>query len=306
MRPALPQGLDPATFDAFHDDPGAWRPAIDALVRGQGWAGDWQPAGEGTVLVALLGTAQVLKCYPPFLRDHAAFERAVLGWLPADLGVATPRMLAHGKHDGWPWVRMTQLPGRLLLSRWPHMPEPARLALLERLGALVAAWQSQPVGALAALAPRWTDFVTRQRAGCRARQQRTGLPAHLLASLEAFLDGPLPEGPDRVLTGEFTPMNLLVDETDALGGLFDFGDGLIGPAAYDWLGPLCFLCAGQAARVRAFEAGLGQALAAPEALLRLLLLHRYSHLPAQLAGLPDWQAAPDLPSLAHRLFAPGR
>lgn len=302
----FPPAPGPADLDALHEDLAAWRAAMDALLRSQGWSGDWQPAGEGTVLVALLGTTEVLKCYPPFLRDHAAFERAVLDWLPADLGVPTPRVRAHGEQDGWPWVRMTQLPGRLLLSRWPLMPEPARLALLERLGALVAAWQSRPVGALAALAPPWPDFVARQRAGCRARQQRTGLPAHLQARLEAFLDGPLPAGPDRVLTGEFTPMNLLVDEADALAGLFDFGDGLIGPAAYDWLGPLCFLCAGQAARVRAFEAGLGQALPAPEPLLRLLLLHRYSHLPAQLAGLPGWQAAPDLPGLARLLFAPGR
>ena len=159
-----------------------------------------------------------------------------------------------------------------------------------------------PVAEQALLAPRWPDFLAGQRAQCAARQQRTGLPAHLLAQLEAFLDGPVPEGPDVLLTGEYTPMNLLVDAQDGLSGMFDFGDGLIGPAAYDWLGPLCFLCDGEPARVQAWFDGLGQPLPEPDPLLRLLLLHRYSHLPAQLASLSDWALSPDLPSLARRLL----
>jgi hypothetical protein len=34
-----------------------------------------------------------------------------------------------------------------------------------------------------------------------------------------------------------------------------------------------------------------------DGMLRLLLLHRYSHLKAQIA-VPGWQAAPDFPALA--------
>ena len=40
-------------------------------------------------------------------------------------------------------------------------------------------------------------------------------------------------------------MNLLYQA--GLSGMFDFGDGLVGPAAYDWLGPLSFLAAGERA-----------------------------------------------------------
>ncbi len=300
---SLLQDPSPDDFHAWREQPQAWQAAMEALLRAQGWSGPWQAAGEGTVLVALLGQAQVLKCFPPFLRDHCLFERGMLESLQGRLNMPTPLLLAQGEHQGWPWTRMSQLPGRLLLERWPQMAEPARLALLQRLGALVAELQALPVGTQAALAPRWADFLAGQRAGCLTRQQRTGLPAHLLAQLPAFLDGPVPEGEDRLLTGEFTPMNLLVNEADELRGLFDFGDGLVGPGAYDWLGPLSFLCCGDAARVRAFFAGLGQALPQPEPLLRLLLLHRYSHLPIQLAGVPGWEATPDLPALARRLFA---
>jgi hygromycin-B 7''-O-kinase len=302
----LPSDLDARRFDALHDDPTAWHGAMEALLRHLGWQGPWRPAGEGTVLVALLGSEQVLKLYPPFLRDHWAFERGLMARLQGQLSLPTPALLDSGETDeAWVWTRMTQLPGRLLLERWPRLDEPARLALLRRLGGLVREVQALPVGAQARLAPAWSDFLARQRAGCLARQQRTGLPAHLLAQLPAFLNGPLPGGgadPEVLLTGEYTPMNLLVDDADGLSGMFDFGDGLVGAAAYDWLGPLTFLCAGHAARVQAFFSGLSQPLPEPEPLLRLLLLHRYSHLPLQLAGLVGWAESADLPSLARRLL----
>ncbi len=301
---AWPTSIDATAFDALHDQPEAWRPAMEALVRAQGWTGDWRAAGEGTVLVALLGDAQVLKLFPPFLADHAHFEQGLLHRLQGQLSLPTPTLLAQGEQDGWRWTRMTQLPGQLLLTRWPHMTEPQRLTLLQRLGELAREVHALPVGDQAERAPAWADFLTRQRAQCVARQQRTGLPAHFLAQLPAFLDGPLPaEGaPDVLLTGEYTPMNLLVDEHDALAGMFDFGDGLVGLPAYDWLGPLCFLCSGVPARVQAWFDGLQQPVPAdPGPLLRLMLLHRYSHLPFQLASLPGWQDEPTLARLAERL-----
>lgn len=298
----LPQDLNVQAFDAFHDDPAAWHGAMDALVRAQGWTGDWQPAGEGTVLVALLGREQVLKLYPPFLRDHWAFERGLLARLHGRLSVPTPELLASGEEQGWAWTRMTLLPGRLLEGHWQHLDEPLREALLRQLGQLVNEVHALPVGEQAQLALPWPAFLAQQCAAVLARHQRVGLPAHLLAELPAFLDGPLPSGPDVLLTGEYTPMNLLIDDAGSLCGMFDFGDGLIGPRPYDWLGPLTFLAAGRRARVQAFFDGLGEAPPDPATLMRLLLLHRYSHLGIQLRDVPGWEREPSLAALARRVF----
>lgn len=306
MSRELPQGLDPAAFDAFHDDPAAWRPAMDDLLRAQGWSGDWQPAGEGTVLVALLGNAQVLKLYPPFLRDHWAFEHGLMPRLHGRLSLPTPRLLASGEEQGWPWTRMSLLPGRLLEEVWAGYDEDLRERLLRRIGQLMREVHALPVGEQAQLALPWPEFLAARRAGVLARQQRTGLPAHCLAELPAYLDGPIPEGSDVLLTGEYAPMNLLVDDAGQLCGMFDFGDGLVGPAAYDWLGPLTFLGAGRPARVRALFEGLGLRTAPdPDALMRLFLLHRYSCLRIQLRDVPDWQHEADLGALARRLFGAG-
>jgi hygromycin-B 7''-O-kinase len=155
---------------------------------------------------------------------------------------------------------------------------------------------------LAQHAPAWHDFIAGQRARCHARQQRTGLPPHLLQQLESFVAGPLPSGPPVMLTGEYTPMNLLAEQ-GRLSAMFDFGDGLVGPREYDWLGPLAFLCAGHAARAHAFFEGYG---VVPDAearlsLLRLMLLHRYSNLKAQIAH-PGWQQARSFEALAQLIW----
>jgi len=298
MNPhALPADLDWSAFDALHDDLPAWRAAIESLAAGLG-SGPVVQMTEGSVLVALIGRSHALKLYPPFLRDHFEFECAALVRIGAGLPVPTPTLQATGEYQGWPWLLMTQLHGEPLTAAWPHLSEAHKCALLSDLGALAAQVHALPVGEMAGHAPVWPDFLASQRQRCRARQQRTGLPPHLLAQLDGFMQGDVPQGPDVILTGEYTPMNLLVQK-GRLYGMFDFGDGLVGPREYDWLGPLCFLAAGHAARCEAFMAGYGATLDAPMrlALLRLLLLHRYSNLRAQIA-CPGWQQAPDFETLA--------
>lgn len=293
----LPPSISVADFDDLHDDLPRWRTLIEALGAEHGSQPVRQMA-EGTVLVALLGQDKVIKLYPPFLRDHFAFEQAALARLGGRLRVPTPELLASGERDGWPFLVMTQLAGEPLTEVWPTLDEGQRCQMLASLGSLAAQVHSLPVGDLRTLSQPWQSFIELQRQRCAQRQTRNGLPAHLLAQLNTFLQGDLPTGQDVILTGEYTPMNLLAHE-GRLAGMFDFGDGLVGPAAYDWLGPLCFLAAGHAERCQAFFSGYGVQpdAAARQALLRLLLLHRYSNLPAQIT-MPQWQQAGSFEDLA--------
>ncbi len=296
--PALPADPGVAEFDALQEDPSRWIGVVSALAAPYSSA-PAVPAGEGTVLVALLGRELVLKLYPPFLRDHFEFERAMLTHLQGRLSLPTPQLLSSAEHAGWPYLVMTQLPGTPLDRVWPGLSQAERCAALRTIGRVAAEVHALPLGAMPALAPRWADFLQGQRQRCHARQQRTGLPSQLLAQLDAFLQGPLPEGPDVILTGEYTPFNLL-HQGQGLSAMFDFGDGLVGPREYDWLGPMCFLAAGDPERLDAFFDGYhGRPFdrRQREALLRLLLLHRYSNLQAQIA-VPGWQAAPDFGTLA--------
>jgi len=297
----LPAEIDVQAFDALHDQPERWHGVVASIAAGFSSA-PVTPAAGGTVLVGLVGAELVVKLFPPFLRDHFEFERELLDRLHGRLSLPTPRRVAGGERDGWPYHVMTQLPGRTLDTVWPALDEATKCSVLQHLGRTSAEVHALPVGSMAALAPAWPAFLQRQRERCHVRQQRTGLPAHLLAQLEAFLAGPVPVGPEVILTGEYTPFNLLFDG-QGLTGMFDFGDGLVGPRDYDWLGPLCFLAAGHAARIDAFFAGYGQAFDRTRRgeLLRLLLLHRYSHLPAQIA-VPGWQQSSTFAALAAQIW----
>lgn len=304
VSPELPTDPGVADFDALQADPARWLGVVAALGARYSNA-PAVPAGEGTVLVALLGRELVLKLYPPFLRDHFEFERAMLAHLQDRLSLSTPRLVDSAEHAGWPYLVMTQLPGTPLDRIWPTLQQPEPCEVLHTIGRLAAEVHALPLGAMPSLAPRWADFLQGQRERCHLRQQRTGLPAQLLAQLESFLQGPVPEGPDVILTGEYTPFNLL-HQGSGLSAMFDFGDGLVGPREYDWLGPLCFLAAGEPARVAAFLEGYGARIdrAASLALMRLLLLHRYSCLRLQIA-CAGWQQAPSFEALVERLWGGG-
>jgi hygromycin-B 7''-O-kinase len=297
-HPVLLPDIGEDAFDALHDDTAAWRPIVAELLQRHAPDAEMTQATDGSVLVGL-GGDRVVKLYPPFMRGHFEFERCALDALDGKLSLRTPSLVAEGECETWPYLVMTRLRGTSLQSAWAGYSETQRCAVLERIGNVAAEVHALPAQALQEVAPQWGDFIAQQRRGCHARQERKGLPPHLLADLDRFLE-PLDDSSDGViLTGEYTPMNLFV-EGDRLVAMFDFGDGLVGPREYDWLGPMCFLAAGQRARHDAFLLGYGGSLDRRR-LLRLLLLHRYSNLPAQLA-IEDWRDASDLDELAAHIW----
>ncbi len=306
MHPSpLPASIDWSAFDTLHDDRPAWRDIIETLAAELVPGAPALQMESGSVLVALLGSTHALKLYPPFLRDHHAYECAMLARVGGRLRLPTPALLKTGECDGWPWLLMTQLQGEPLTSTWPALDESAKRRLLSTLGALAAEVHALPLGDMARHLPAWSDFIAAQRKGCLQRQTRVGLPPHLLPQVDAFVAGALPSGLHAMLTGEYTPMNLLTQQGH-LCGMFDFGDGLVGPREYDWLGPLAFLAAGHAPRCDAFFSGYG---ARPDvsqrlALMRLLLLHRYSNLPAQIAHA-GWQEARSFEQLTALIWPVG-
>ena len=126
--PELP--VDPCVvdFDSLQEDPARWIGVIAALGDRYPRA-PAVPAGECAVLVALLGRELVIKLYPPFLRNHFEFERAMLGHLQGRLSLPTPRPVDSAEYAGWPYLVMTQLPGTPLDRVWPTLQQHERCAV---------------------------------------------------------------------------------------------------------------------------------------------------------------------------------
>jgi hygromycin-B 7''-O-kinase len=143
------------------------------------------------------------------------------------------------------------------------------------------------------------------------------MPDWLLDGVEALVKDRLPSverAEERViLTGEYTPFNLLVDNESGrvrLTGMFDFGDAMVGPPEYDLLGPSLFSCAGDAELVAALFRGYhGRERRIDRAtrmrLLALAVLHRYANLDFQLR-ISGWrERARSLEELAVLIWPDG-
>jgi len=311
MNPAISRD----DYRVLRGDPQRWHDAIVEISARHGLGmGPVQPLG-GSNLVASIGATRIVKLFPPFLRYQWDAERVALAALHGALDpVATPELLHDGELDGWPYLVMTRLDGVSLENLWPTAGAAEQVELLGQIGALIARVHALDPGVLSATGPRWDDFLAAQRAACVARHAGLGLPGPLLAELDAYLDRVTPAIPRAIapviLTGEYTPENLLVTRCAdrwQVTGLIDFGDVWCGAADYDLLGPATFLAAGDPVRLGALLAARGYSPdelvpALRDRLMALLLLHRHSDLDVQLR-IPGWRhRAHSLDQLAALVF----
>jgi hygromycin-B 7''-O-kinase len=298
---SLPSLTDHHSFQTWRADASRWLPVAIDVARGHGLRCEAPHVfATGTNLVVSLDDRLILKIFPPMLRAQFLSERASLMQLHGRLGVAIPELVVEGERDGWPYLVITRLPGRLGAEVWPALPEQQKERVLVQIGATIAQVQRAPVGTLSEIEPRWADLIGAQIAGCQARHQRLGLPQKFLDGLDDLLSDaaeliPL-DAPPVILTGEYIPENFLLEcegEAWRLSGMFDFGDVMTGWGEYDLLGPSAFMAAGRPRRVRSLFDGFGYAradinFALKRRLMALMLLHRHSD-PVRHICIEGWQ-----------------
>lgn len=299
----LPSAIEPPVFhEKFRPDLGAWRAAVVEVCAAHGLeCGDVTAFKDGSNLVAAIDERWVVKIYPPFHAYEFESERRVLAHLNAHpLPLKLPRLLAQGTRDeGWTYLVSEKLAGVLLEASWPSFTHAEKARALGKIGETMAAVHDLPVGELRSLPPEWHGFLDSQRANCRKRHAGFDVPAWFVDGVEALTAAWTPASDSRdhvILTGEYTPFNLLAQQDGAgwhLTGMFDLGDGMVGPREYDLLGPSMFSCEGDPRLVRALFLGyFGQAHtlnhAARMQLMALAVLHRYSNFNVQLR-IPHWQ-----------------
>lgn len=315
----LPPNLDPQAFDeVFRRDAAAWEAAVTEVCAAHSVeCGRISSFPDGSNLVAGVDHRWVVKIFPPFHRHQWDSERRVLPRLSGRLPVQTPDSIGEGERDdGWTYLIVSQLAGDLLEARWAEFEPDDKARVLEQIGELMAAVHALPVGDVADLPPDWNQFLAAQVANCRKRHERLNSPQWLIDELDDHLRSraPQPTPPNRpvILTGEYTPFNLLVTRAGEgwqLSGMFDFGDAMIGPREYDWLGPSLFSCEGNVRLVEAFLRGYhgdDRPLSGVmrRHLMTLACLHRYADFGAQIR-IPQWQTRADsIEALARLIWPP--
>jgi len=295
----LPQFTSPHSFRAFRSDPPQWLPIALDIARSRGIdVASPHVFSTGTNLVVGFSDKLILKIFPPLLRAQFVSERGSLTQLKGRLPLPIPEIVAEGERDGWPYLVITRLTGTLGSEVWPQLPEAQKERVLRQIGETIAAVQRAPLGPLARIEPRWSEFMRAQMQGCKARHTRLGLAPKFLAGLDDLLRDaamliPM-DAPPVILIGEYIPENFLLacsDDQCSLAGLFDFGDVRAGWRDYDLLGPSAFMAAGRPGRVRSLLEGFGYAkleFALKRRLMALMLLHQASDLNSHIC-IEGWQ-----------------
>jgi len=255
---------------------------------------------EGTNIVFSYGNTRIIKIYPPFHQEQFTHEILVLKHLKKKLSVQTPEIEYEGTISGWPYIITNQLDGVLLEGPWEKFDDENKTIIIRELGALIREVHALPVDGLETIDCHWKQFISHQINQCVKQHQMTHLPEKLIKQIPDYMENakkilPTIQKP-MLLTGEYTPMNLLVSQKNNIwhiNGMIDFGDCMLGLAEYDLLGPGAFLIQGNKKLLKEFLIAYGYT---PEKitpllsrqLTTLMLLHRYSNLNVQIR-INNWK-----------------
>jgi hygromycin-B 7''-O-kinase len=255
---------------------------------------------EGANIVFSYNQEYVIKIYPPMHVDQFKRESLVIQGLIGKLTVKTPNILYQGEITNWPYLIMTQLEGELLETLWEKLDYDNKISIIRELGLLIKEVHALPTNGLEVIDCHWEQFIRQQMHHCIEQHRIKKLSPHLLRQIPDYLE-PVQERLKEIknpviLTGEYTPMNLLVKQIAGvwrINGLIDFGDAMLGLPQYDLLGPGAFLIQGDKRLLREFLVAYGYAenQLTPELshqLTALMLLHQYSNLGVQIR-IEDWE-----------------
>jgi hygromycin-B 7''-O-kinase len=255
---------------------------------------------EGTNIVFAHGDHSVIKIFPPFHYDQYKAELLVLEHINKKLSVMTPKVEYYGDVSGWPYIVMTKIQGTLLEELWDKMEFSNKIIIIRELGSLIHEAHSLPTHGLEEIDCHWPSFIDRQINSCMHKHQ-LDMPEPLLAQIPIYLESInellININKPVFLTGEYTPMNILVSQIAGvwhIAGLIDFGDAMLGLPEYDLLGPGVFLIQGNKQLLIEFLAAYGysQDRMTPtlsHQLTALTLLHKYSNLNIQIR-IKDWKS----------------
>jgi hygromycin-B 7''-O-kinase len=314
----LPPASTPEEFHPMRRDEPRLLPGVQVICARHGLAGqEVARFAGGSLPVYAVGSARVLKLYPPCYRSDFETESDALALLAGRLSIPTPRIEATGALDDWTFVLMERLHGRSLADAWAKIPPEEREPLAEALGECLAALHAIDAQATRVPRPDWAGFVRGQRERCVEQQRARGLGPEWLAQIPAFLDGidgvgtvALGAAPDRgaLLHTEVMREHLLVVpgvRGPVLSGLFDFEPAMIGAREYEFASVGIFVAGGDRAflhrLLRAYGYRAGELdLGLQRRFMAHALLHRYSNLRWYLERVPPQPGDRTLDDLAAR------
>lgn len=285
-----------------------WRAAIEEVAaRHVLGGGEPAPFPTGSDIVWSVGE-WVVKLTAPKWRSEIENEARCLRHVEGRLGVRTPRVLATGELEGWPYVVMSRVPGRSITSLWPGLAHDERLGLAAALGRLARELHELD---LLEGGGAWEPYFEDALASAPRRHATPAVPPALAAEVPGFLAaaGALDDGSRVLLHTELYGEHVLVEPR---GGRWipcaciDFADARVGPREYEFTAPVELIFHAEQGLLRAYllAYGCGEEELGParsERMLAWALAHRFGRLERMLRAVEPARPS-SLAELARRLF----
>lgn len=310
--PILPPVPDEAAYRALHGDPAPWLPAMRVICERHGLDPDAAyRARGGTNVVFHVRGGPWIKMFPPLWPEDFVRERTGIQAVGGAEDLAVPHLIADGELEGWPYLLLSDIPGRPIGTLWPDLDARARVDVMRALGALLARIHAVDPAGFDAIREDWPTYARALRADAVTRQAGYGLDPAWVAALETFVADlpPMDAARPVCLHADVTDEHVYLQERGGrwtVSGLIDFGDAMVGDPLYEFAAPLVFLTQGQPTAQRALLAGYGLDTR-DEALGRRLVgwafLHRWGRI-ATYARFAQEPAPTSLADLAASIWSP--
>ncbi|MCM3764474.1 phosphotransferase family protein [Neobacillus niacini] len=305
--------LSELTYDQYKtivEDTAFWDRKIADIIRKENLPeGKLSRFSYGSNIVYSLNHELVIKLFPSYFNDQFDREVEVLRAIAGQItSVETPKIISVGNIEGWNYLIMTELKGTLLIDLWDDLTTDEKQAFSVALGKVISEFHRVPPGDFSKINVNWQEFIRGQFRGVKEKQ--ADLPPVLLESLETYVDESyIDYTPDlKLLTGEYTPFNLLFNKEDGkwtLTGVIDFADCFLGDGDYDLLGPILFMFNGDSELISSFLKSYGYEElneSLRKKLMTYTILHRYSDINYYIAKNGQAKQSENFEELSTYLF----
>ena len=248
-------------FERTFNDP-VWLEVANTILRRHRIEfTDLKRAEHGENIVVLVDDTFVLKIYTP-KKNGFNRERLALEFAQGRTTLPIPQIAAEGEIEGFYYLIIDRLPGRLMLRpEWLTLEQPAQIALLTQLAYGLKDLHSRDASGFHF---DWREFIEVQVESVLERQTEAGGNPEWLESLPGYLEthlSLLPDHPPLVfMHGDVHFGNLRVTEDSdrpVISGLFDFADSLKGFHEYEFVAIGVLMIQGQGDLQREFFRAYG-------------------------------------------------
>ncbi|MBE4906457.1 aminoglycoside 3'-phosphotransferase/choline kinase family protein [Bacillus luteolus] len=301
-------------YKLLNEDNSFWDRKMIAIIQQENISeGRLTRFSYGSNIVYSYNGELVIKLYPSYFKNEFERELEVLKNIENGIiFVEIPRLRSVGSYEGWDYLIMSELKGTLLIDLWDKLTIEEKKECSIDLGKVIREFHSIPSDNFKTIDVDWQSFIKTQYFTMIDNQKKSNLPQKFFETLEEYVDEtyinyhPTP----KLLTGEYTPFNLLFNKENhnwKLTGVIDFADCFLGDPEYDLLGPILFMFNGNKELTTSFLLSYGfreEELTDSfrKKLMTYTLLHRFSNIEYYISRNPDALKCNNFEELSRQLF----